>query len=368
MARERVGHRITYAIRERGEVSLYSSRWGALSSPQDVFWGPEETRAFIESNAETDRWYDDCWGEGGVALDLDTRTVAFFGVYSYSGELRALYLELMRELWGPAWTVRWVDDMPEIAAQVGVDPDLVRSPPIVEEPASVGSTGLRSACGLVTVTGDGAARDLVVDRRLEGLLMSGPALLEHLDKGTPWDEFLTRTDEWEPSDEYPLNQRIQAYLTVDHEARALTLTCVHARHDLGFLERLLRPRWPGWRVDLRRGGPADHFAALSRALPPALTGTQTAALYLEHAEDDEVPPTFQGRVAYIAKLVLGLEERKDETAAFAARVGQDLRAEADGPVHFAPGFFDRVPASGPKADAAARFREAAEAVWARRSS
>ena len=54
-------------------------------------------------------------------------------------------------------------------------------------------------------------------------------------------------------------------------------------------------------------------------------------------------------------------------AAFAARVGQDARADAAGPVRFAPGFFDRIPSSGPKAGAAARFREAAEAVAARRA-
>lgn len=304
---------------------------------------------------------------GGVALDLDTQTVAFFGVYTYSGELRALYLELMRELWGPGWTVRWVDDMPAIAELVGVDPDLVRDPPRVEDPANLGSMGPRFASALVTLSDGEARRDLVVDQRAEELLMNGPALLEHLDKATPWREFLAREPEWRADDRRPLSLRIRTYVSLNTQARTLDLLCADARYDAGFLRRVLQPRWPGWRVEAREGAAAEHFAALERALPPALEGPTHSEEEFS-SPDERVPTSFEERVAYIAELVLGVEKAKEETAAFAARVGQDVLAESDGTAHFAPGFFDRIPASGPRAGAAARFREAAEAVAARRAA
>ncbi|MCB9755812.1 MAG: hypothetical protein H6713_38265 [Myxococcales bacterium] len=364
-----MGHRITYAIRERGEVTLYSSRWGALTSPQDVFWGPDETRAFIEGNAPADSWYDDCWGEGGVALDLDTKTVAFYGVYTYGPALRELYVALMRELWGPAWSIRWVDDMPEIAAQVGVDPDLVRSPPFVGDLERLGAALDRGlARGLITVLAGGAARELVVDIDVVELLMNGPRLLEHLERGMPWDVFLARDPAALGDDRRPLRARLRRCLALDPAARRVVVHCADARHDLGFLGRVLAPRWPGWRVELRPGDAAEHFAALGRALPAALAPGADDVVERDDRDEDE-PADFHGRVEAIAELLFGSEQTKDETAAFAARVGQDVRADAgDGPVRFAPDFFDRIPSAGPDAGAGALFRRAVAAVAARGSS
>src|SRR5687768_12971723 len=104
-----MGHRSIYAIRRDGTVELFYSHRGALTVPQDVFWGPAWAEAFIRALEATDEWLDDVWAEGAVALDFDEQRVTFYG-----GELHDAMdvLEgLMRIVWGPAWTVRYDDSL-----------------------------------------------------------------------------------------------------------------------------------------------------------------------------------------------------------------------------------------------------------------
>jgi hypothetical protein len=95
-----------------------------LTVPQDAFWGPERTEVFILMNDETGEWLDTIFAEGGVALDKDTKTIAYFG----GAQLRApdsssvfeKLMTIVRSKTG--WRVRSVDGLRGIAEQVGLDP------------------------------------------------------------------------------------------------------------------------------------------------------------------------------------------------------------------------------------------------------
>jgi len=119
-----MGHRAHYAIRRQGETRLFYSHWGARTVPEDAFFGPRHLETFVQRLDRARVWLDDAWAEGGLALDHDTRTLAFFGGDTDEDLIEA-WLQLMRALWAD-WSVRWVDGMPDLAVALDVDPSTVR--------------------------------------------------------------------------------------------------------------------------------------------------------------------------------------------------------------------------------------------------
>ncbi len=119
-----MGHRAHYAIRRDGQVRLHYAHWGARTVPEDVFFGPHHTAAFLARLEPARVWLDDTWAEGGAAIDHDQRALAFFGG-DVDEDLIEAWLSLLRALW-PGWSVRWVDGIPDLAILLGVDPEPLR--------------------------------------------------------------------------------------------------------------------------------------------------------------------------------------------------------------------------------------------------
>lgn len=367
-----MGHRITYAIRRDGQVTLHESRWGALSAPADVFWGAEATEAFIRSNSPSERWYDDCWGEGGIALDYDTKTVAFFGVYDYSDELRRFYERLAGVIWGPEWTLRWVDDMPDIAAQVGVDRDLVTSMPMHATPELIGKGYEQGQHrGLVSVREDGNSRDIVFDQLGAGLLMLGTDALGHLHRGMEWRafcEFHATRPLLDREKERPLMAPgFQDFVQLDLDAKTIAFRSprdVPEYYAPDFLERVYSRRWPGWSVQILDGGIDEHFASMDRELPEELRARPPAPEPRAEPVWDEPergPMSFDECVAEIAGFLFDNESIKQDVTELAQRVAEQVKSDAQGPVSWGAGFFDSIPHSGPeRADKLQRFGQAVE--------
>src|SRR5688572_6380071 len=93
----RMGHRCNYVLLDDGKRTLYASNWGALTIVRDFFWGLDAALRFLDGEQvvdEADGWYDDVFGEGGAAIDLDHNVVAISGGELH-GHARELAIKLM---------------------------------------------------------------------------------------------------------------------------------------------------------------------------------------------------------------------------------------------------------------------------------
>ena len=376
-----MGHRATYAILEGGKLELFGSRWGALSVPQDVFWGPEHAEAFIRSNAVAEDWYDDVFGEGGIGLDKDTRTILFFGGDELSNpSLRPLFLELMGALW-QGWTLRWVERMSEIASHVGADPA-----PLVYEPDAPDTVPLDEMGkgfeypryeALLSVPTPTGWRDLVLEHDATSLLMNGPTFLEVIDGLRALDDIRPihrdRPLRAHEKDKGSLGDHIDSFVVLDVEERTLWhhYNCVGA-WSAEDAAPFVRERWPGWTLHWERGDAQQHFAQTDRPAPADL----------EPQLPSYVPSTYSRpeALALIERSLMGAAAAKDELQQFTTRVAATLADRVQGlgdigrrpslvrrlvdkvllraKTRFAAGFFDRVPDAGPSP-------EQQRALWAR---
>jgi hypothetical protein len=282
-----MGHRTNYVIREEGKLTLFYSHWGALTVPEDVFWGPGYAETFIRSNEQVgpDDWLDNVWGEGGVALDKDERTIALFGGEALGlPPLRGHFARLMQALWGQqGWTVRFVDGMPDIAEQVGVDRAICEADPVDPIPADLEALGhaFREEgffCALVSVRQERPDRqawsDRVLDVGASYALVNGPSVVPALDRLPTLDEARRAHAErplleWEER-RGPMAARFSAAVLIDATARRLCFWEGWAReHDISVIRLLWAAE--GWQVESHEGGLAEHFARTSRPLPDDLT-------------------------------------------------------------------------------------------------
>lgn len=122
-----MGRRAHWAIRRGGKVRLHYSHWGAATVPEDVFFGPSRTSAFVSRLEPARVWLDDVWAEGGAAIDHDERVLAFYGGETEEDLING-WVTLMRGLWA-GWTVRWVDGIPDLAGVMDLDPNALRGDP-----------------------------------------------------------------------------------------------------------------------------------------------------------------------------------------------------------------------------------------------
>jgi hypothetical protein len=135
-----MGHRANLILIDQGRYDLFYTHWGALTLPQDLFWGPEHAEQHIrlQEVVEEEQWLDNIWAEGGCVMDLDRRVLLLFGgedVY-YEVPLRRVWLDLSRRLW-EGWDVRWAHrGVVDMAAHVDYPIDRVIADPIASDEQS----------------------------------------------------------------------------------------------------------------------------------------------------------------------------------------------------------------------------------------
>ena len=99
-------------IRER-RTRFFYDHWGGDQLDVEVFWGPEMTLDYIEHlPPKADHiWLDSSGCEGGAVVDVDNKTLIFFGgtEVEWNVSLRRQYMALLRAMWC-GWDVRWADD------------------------------------------------------------------------------------------------------------------------------------------------------------------------------------------------------------------------------------------------------------------
>jgi hypothetical protein len=353
-----MGHRTNYVIRESGAIHLFYSHWGALSVPDDIFWGPRYAEEFIRQTEATEEWLDDVWAEGAVALDKDARTVAFYGLSELGHPpLAEVTLELMGAVWA-GWQVRQVGGLPEIAALVGVDPDSVLAPPAPLAPIARDDLGTNIAegfyCGLLSIRVDGRWLDFALEHEACSVLAAGPEVLTWTSRMTTLAELrdLHAARPLKPyEDSRPaLGHVLGDFALVDPAEQRLALTLSDPRRA-AFLGKV----WPGWSCEPLTGGVRELFRRTGRDVPADLEPAPPRP---------SSPPglTLEDTVARVAEHLFSSDDRKSENAAWIRRALSNM-ATGDGPRWVAPGVLTPVPASKPEHDTArAIFEDAVRAI------
>lgn len=187
-----MGQRANLIVKRGRQWRLFYDHWCANRLDVELFWGPEPARRFIEQLDAVDesRWLDEVWCEGAAMLDLDDRTLLFFGGEEIMGDvpLRRAHLSLMRDMW-PGWRIRWAHEgIVTVGAHVGRPPAafLCDSEPDPEERFRMESQKRGAARTLLTATRDGITAAWRVSGDEEALRL-GPGALDVLDEAPETD-------------------------------------------------------------------------------------------------------------------------------------------------------------------------------------
>lgn len=307
-----MGHRANYVIREDGRISLYYGQWGALTVPEDIFWGPKQAEEFVRHQQVVNplQWLDDVWGEGGVALNKDTKQLTLFGgeIIAYE-PYRSTFMRLTRALWAThGWTVKWAHaGMPAIAAAVGVDPTIATAKPIPPDAASLDSIGthifddeLRITC-LVTVV-DGDMRHLVSDTTATAMLANGQSVVSVI-KTLPCLEDVLPF--WEKpdlfgDDAWTFGDELQSSVILWINDRRVAFRDLYAnKAALGFISG----HWLGWNVERFDGSVERHFELVGESVPPGLESVETII------EDYRSDVTEDESIEEIARILMSRRPR-----------------------------------------------------------
>lgn len=348
-----MGDRASYALRRPGSRSV-DVRFAQFGSPflfGDVFWGPEQTQALIES-LEKGPWLDDVYGEAAVAMCLQKRRIA---IYSYQLEPhdRLVAARLMEPLW-PGWQIRFVTRLTEVTSTVGHD--LVkawarkatrsaarqrdfhlRTDPLADlgkqQSARPHDTPIH---GVVTLIDERGASDHLFDVDLGAALFAGPALIAALPRAPTLSAaergLRARLRGWDVKspDELFVSFRRGPHAVVDPAARRLVLTVERGLEEATAFANAhaYAVAWPDWKLEVQRGGLPAHYAKTGRAVPELLR-VREAPEPAPGSLDDEARTVASLR--RIRALLLEAEAEKAEADAFlgqAALVIDELSAEA----------------------------------------
>jgi hypothetical protein len=267
---------------------------------------------------ETGEWVDEVWAEGGAALDEDTKTIALFGCNEIAEpDVRQVFVKLMTHLWAPrGWTVRWAEDISEVAAQVGVDPETVQSesfPFTIKFDQFGKNFAENNYGGLLSVRTGGTWLDRVVDFTMVGVLMNGPGVLDALetlpDLPTVRERHANRPLKSFEKKKGALGDQVKDYALVDTDARAIHLSLWFPESDqLAFL----REKWDGWSISLHDEGAEGHFRRMGRELPADLIPT----IPPEPEEPDRRldPRSVEECIEIIERIMFGTDAQKDAIA------------------------------------------------------
>ena len=167
-------------IKEGGEYVLYYDHWCANTLDAELFWGPDVARAFIAQRDPVgdDHWLDDVWCEGAALLDIDTKTLTFFGGedMNYDAAYRNAGLAMLRKAW-PGWQVNWAyRGLIDIAEPLGIDPEVIRVTSKPDVPIDVGQEADWNDM-LVTIKRNGECFAAMAIANIEALT-AGPSALD----------------------------------------------------------------------------------------------------------------------------------------------------------------------------------------------
>lgn len=106
-----MGSRATYYWIENGELTISSSKWGALAVDSTLLRGIEGARHYFEPPDGSYAYSDEIMCEGGFVIDKDRRILRMFGGDTVGSmiSLRPAYLALLRIVW-PDWNIDWAYD------------------------------------------------------------------------------------------------------------------------------------------------------------------------------------------------------------------------------------------------------------------
>lgn len=272
-----VGDRASYVLIQRRHCDVYYSHWGAVTTPQVVISGPEQTRAYIQGLEPRNYLLDTTWAEGGILLDATRKTLLFWGGKAITGRpyLRRLLLPALRVIW-PEWQVSWASrgivdfaEYPGVAKALGIDPasvintttDILRKPYSKETIQDPHQRPFVSA--VVTVRWeDRQVSDYTFCWFPQGYITYGTALLTVLRDRQP---------EELPREDGTVDGNIIGGAYVDTITQ--TLWVWHGSTlDLPYLD-VVRQAWPGWRLETHVDGLARQVALSGR--DPALVRVPT---------------------------------------------------------------------------------------------
>lgn len=271
-----MGSRASYIIIEHSAITAYSEHWGAQTVPQLIARGPAETVSHIRDLPPVNWLFDTDWAEGGILVDVDARTLIFWGGENidYSAYLRRLFLPVLGRIWH-GWSVSWatrgiVDfaEYPGVARSLGIDPASVVGSGAGTDwhryPESVvrAPTARRWNDTLVTVKWeDGRVSDYILDQIPPVYLMFGAPLLDVLRDREP--DAPPRED---GGDTYHATPKSGAFADLAEYTLwvwdSSTINPVH--------QECVAQAWPGWRIAWHIDGVA-HQVALSGRDPMLVT-------------------------------------------------------------------------------------------------
>jgi hypothetical protein len=127
-----MGHRANLIIVEDNAFTLRYDHWVSNRLDDVLFWGSKYALEYIEAQelVGENGWLNDVWAEGGVVLDLDKKTLLWFGGEDVAWDvpLRNVFLELQKKIWSD-WNIEWAfRGIVDIAEYVGYDKEKVISP------------------------------------------------------------------------------------------------------------------------------------------------------------------------------------------------------------------------------------------------
>ena len=232
-----MGQRANIVIVENGSSQLYYDHWCGNALDLELFWGPEDFAAFVrQRDPEDDEyWLDERWCDGAALLDLNRRSLLFFGgeCARFNVRHRRVYFNLLRPRW-PGWRIEWAHEgIVSIARAIGLPLDdfLVDS-----NPAELTYNAELSVHDIIlsTVDRDGSSETRCVAGSWEALQL-GPAELERaMEQAPPVTELV-----WD-AEEYP-----RGGIHVDYPARILGTWWSDPTPRL---ESLVTRAWPGWNL------------------------------------------------------------------------------------------------------------------------
>ena len=196
-----MGQRCNLIIVEDGAFKLYYDHWAANRLDDELFWGPETARAFIEQRDEDpNAWLDEVWSEGGCVLDFDARRLTWYGGEDilYDPSLNLAHAELMATQWD-GWTVEWAyDGIFDLARRVGVAREVVSSgkPFDPEYQLTLPTTKTAPALGERFLYADAVVSNAKGDRRRFGVLAGYLESLAHRDMTE--DQLCSLVDGFDP--------------------------------------------------------------------------------------------------------------------------------------------------------------------------
>jgi|GEM_PF-2417425 len=302
-----MGHRCNYVIKENNELKLYYSHWGALTVPQDIFWGPHYAKEFIEDNEERDMesgWLDDAFGEGGVALDIDSKTIHFFGGEELEYDPHRSVLEkLMVPLWKQeGWIVKTVEKMSDIINSVGLDGSIAIDDEEYHWQVDLEEIGSRQpdedgeymCFGLIILIENKSTSTHVTDIGLDGIINNGPVIFDAIKKLPDLDEAISKWKKPDDYGEWSFGDSVSDYAIIDIDNKILK---INSRFDEDLELDFLKTQWPSWTIEYKAGSNEDFLKTAGIEMRPQM-------IPLSPVYEEDVEPTEKEVLQEVIEILL----------------------------------------------------------------